>query len=68
MAFTPLLLLFRVRHPLLSTLSFLGRFRLVGCDAFKDSVSEWDGALSTIDTRTSTSPITMSVWVISCVS
>jgi hypothetical protein len=38
-------LLFRVRHPLLSTLGFLDRLGLVGCDACMKSASERDGAL-----------------------
>jgi hypothetical protein len=39
-----------------SPLLFYGRFGLVGCDAFKDSVSERDGALSAIDPATSACP------------
>ena len=51
----------------------LGRFRLIGCDEFKQSVSANDGALSAIDTSTSTSPdsipcTSLSTWVISYVS
>lgn len=72
MVLTPLLLLFRFRHPLLSTLSFLDRFGLEGYDAFKKSLSERDGAPCAIDTCTTTLPTalpctTLSVWVISCV-
>ena len=69
MALTLLLLLFWAPDPLLSTFRFLGRLGLVGCNAFMDSMSEGDDALSAINnTPTSTSPdplpgSSMSVWV-----
>ena len=73
MAVILLLLLNRVWDPLLSTLGFLGRLGLVGCDAFKDSASEQNDVLSAINTPTSISPAplpwsSMSVWMISSVS
>lgn len=42
--------LYWVQEPLLSIFSVLGRLGLVGCDEFKDSLSERDGALSAINT------------------
>ena len=70
MAVTLLLLLFPVRDLLLSTFRFLGRFGLVDCDVFKDSVSERAGALFAINSPTSTSPAplartSMPVWLTS---
>jgi len=71
MTLTPLLLL--LLGPRLSPLHpwLFGRYGMVGCEAFKDRVSQRDGALSAIDIPTSTSLATllctsMSAWLISC--